>query len=486
MTSTLNPEPRTLNPGFRSHLTLALCTILHAFTHAYAMLLVPLYLMVQEDLKLSGVAKVSWLVTIYGVVYFLGSYLAGMAADRFDRKLLLGLGLLGNATAVLAMGLTHDYHTLVALAVLAGVAGTIFHPAANAMVTDHYPKHPGMAIGLLGIGSGLGFWAGPQFAGWRSRAATWQFAGVSDWQRPVIEAGVAGLVIGVVFLLIATEAKKHSPSPRRGEGEGEGRDANTTNNAVSPTPRDLSALADERLSPVDAPPLTPTHSPRGEREPKAPLGRDLTIRTLLVALVLGFRDLAGVATMSLLSIYLLKAHQQTPSQVGFVLGTAMLAATMINPLLVWATPGRRRLPSLAIVLLLGGVVIATLPHWPLSAVLPVMCVFMTFQLGSYAVSDAAMLERVPSSARGRVTGLFLLYAGTLGSTGPWLMGRWTDHLGDAALQPQSYGPLFLTLGIGMWLAALCPPLIAKMGKVGVSPPIEPISETMPGTMSAVG
>ena len=209
-------------PSLRNHITLVLCTILHAFTHAYATMLVPLYLLVQKDLQLSGVAKVSWLVTIYGVVYFLGSYFAGMAADRFDRKLLLGLGLLGNAGAILAMGFTHDYHVLVALAVLAGVAGTIFHPAANALVPAHYPKHPGMAIGLLGIGSGLGFWAGPQYAGWRSRAATWQFAAASDWQRPLIEAGIAGLVIGVLFLIIANEAERHSPSPQRGEGGGEG------------------------------------------------------------------------------------------------------------------------------------------------------------------------------------------------------------------------------------------------------------------------
>ncbi len=419
----------------RSQFTLALCTILHGFTHAYATLLVPLYLMVQQDLRLDGVAKVSWLVTIYGVVYFLGSYLAGMAADQFDRKILLGLGLIFNACAILAMGFTHDYHALVALAVLAGLAGTIFHPAANALVTAHYPQHPGMAIGLLGIGSGLGFWAGPQFAGWRSRAATWQFAGVSNWQRPLVEAGIGGLFIGLIFLFVAIES---------------------------------------------------AHKTSSKTQIKAPLGRRLTIRTMFVAWVLGFRDLAGVAAISLSSIYLLKAHHQSASQVGFIVGTMMLPATLINPLLVWFTPGKRRLPSLSIILLIGGAVIATLPHWPLTAVLPVMCVFMTMQLGSYSISDAAMLERVPSSARGRVTGLFLLYAGTLGSTGPWIMGRWTDSLGDAANDPHAYRGLYLAVAIGMWFAALSPPLIARLGSVGVSPPIEPITETMPGTMSVLG
>ena len=39
----------------RSHLTLALCTILHGFTHAYGSMLVPLYFRIASDLKLSGV-----------------------------------------------------------------------------------------------------------------------------------------------------------------------------------------------------------------------------------------------------------------------------------------------------------------------------------------------------------------------------------------------------------------------------------------------
>ena len=38
----------------RSHLTLGLCTILHAFTHAYGTLLVPLYLLVTQVLGLQN------------------------------------------------------------------------------------------------------------------------------------------------------------------------------------------------------------------------------------------------------------------------------------------------------------------------------------------------------------------------------------------------------------------------------------------------
>jgi MFS family permease len=135
--------------GIRSHLTLALCTLLHAFTHAFGVLLVPLYLIIVADLNLRGVWQASLVVTIYGFVYCVSSYAGGMLADRFDRRWLLGIGLAGNSLAIIGMGLTRQYEMLVAFGVLAGMFGTLFHPSANALVPAHYPKSPGMAIGIL-------------------------------------------------------------------------------------------------------------------------------------------------------------------------------------------------------------------------------------------------------------------------------------------------------------------------------------------------
>src|SRR6202012_3449022 len=105
-------------PSSRSHLTLFLCTILHAFTHAYGTMLVPLYLMMRDDLHLQYVSAVSTIVTLYGIVYSIGSYGGGLLADRFNRKTILGIGLLGNAIAIIAMGVTHQYAMLIALGVL--------------------------------------------------------------------------------------------------------------------------------------------------------------------------------------------------------------------------------------------------------------------------------------------------------------------------------------------------------------------------------
>jgi MFS family permease len=162
-------------------LTLGLGVVLHAFTHAYGTLLVPLYLLIQKDLKLAGTSGASLIVTVYGLVYCLGSFPAGVFADGRDRKGLLGIGLIGNAAAIMLMGFTRQYEVILALAVVAGIFGTLFHPAANALMPEHYPKSPGMAIGLLGIGSGVGFFVGPQYAGWRTGsglASRWGWVGL--------------------------------------------------------------------------------------------------------------------------------------------------------------------------------------------------------------------------------------------------------------------------------------------------------------------
>jgi MFS family permease len=169
-------------------------------------MLVPLYLLMVADLGLAGVRAAALVVAVYGIAYCLGSYPAGVLADRANRRNLLGYGLALNALVAIGIGLTRRYDLLIFLGALGGLAGALFHPAAGTLVPAHYPKSPGMAIGLLGIGSGIGFWSGPQYAGWRAQSAHWHLGAIAAWQRPCIEMGAAGVVVAIFFLLLAREA----------------------------------------------------------------------------------------------------------------------------------------------------------------------------------------------------------------------------------------------------------------------------------------
>jgi MFS family permease len=398
--------------------------VLHAFTHAYGVILVPLYLLMKSDLHLDGVKAAALVVTVYGVVYNAGSYFAGMLADRFDRRVLLGIGLIGNALAIAGMGLTHNYGVILALGVAAGMTGALFHPAANALVCAHYPANPGMAIGLLGVGSGLGFFAGPQYAGWRAGA-------VGNWQRPCIEMGAAGVVFGLIFLAVAREAGR------------------------------------ERV------------------RQRPPLGGRMWRRLLALSVVLGWRDFSAVAVVSLASIYLQKACGKTVGQAGFIVGAMMLLGIAANPLATYLTGGRRRLRSLSAVCLAAAAILVTTPYWPVWLPLVPLCGYETLQLASYAISDAATLERVAPAVRGRVVGVYLSFAGSLGALSPVCMGYWTDRLGARAMQPAGYFGPFAALAIMMAVASLSPLIIRRLGEPTGDQPISPAEEISPRTMDGV-
>jgi MFS family permease len=439
-------NPTTAVESRHARITLVLCTVLHAFTHAYSALLLPLYLLVTADFKLPGVKYAAIVVTVYMVVYWSLSFASGMLADRFNRRTMLAIGLLGNALAILGMGLTRDYGFLIGFAVLGGVAGSLFHPAANAMVPAHFPRSPGMAIGLLGAGSGLGFFLGPQYAGWRAESATWHFASVADWQRPLVELGLIGLFFGVVFLLFAKEAPDWQQRRRR----------KRTNGREDRLPA-VETASVASLASMPEPPAMPI-------DRSHVLTRAQRLRILGIAFTLGFRDFAGVAGLSLASIFLQKAYGYGTKQAGLVVGCMMLLSVVVNPITVYISPGRRRLPTLVINLLCSALLIPLAAMVSgVGAAVASMCLFQTFQLGSYSVSDAAMLERVQPAVRGRVVGLFLTIAGTMGASGPWIMGACVDALGARQTDPRAYIPLFAGLGCCMIWAMLSIPLIKRLG-----------------------
>jgi MFS family permease len=263
---------------------------------------------------------------------------------------------------------------------------------------------------------------------------------VANWQRPCIELGLVGVLFAVAYLAFAKEARRREDRPQK-------------------------ATLPPRMSTEE---LVFQYEPAPPRHYLSPL---LRWRIAGIAAVLGCRDFAGVASMTLASIYLQKAHGYSAKQAGFTIGAMMLISIVINPLAVYLTPGRRRLPSLSAVLVAGGVVLALVPFFPPVMILPLMCLFQTFQLSSYAMSDAAMLERVSPDVRGRVVGLFLVLAGSFSAASPFVIGFWTDLLRGRAAEPLAYAPVFGTLAAMMVVSAFATPLIAKLAHRDPHPPL---------------
>ena len=367
--------------------TLWLSGVLHGFTHMYQMALVPLYLLIQNDLKLGGVEEATLLVTVMGIAYFVPSYPMGVLADRVSRKTLLAVGLAINGLGFVGLGLVHGYGLALACVALAGFGGSFYHPAATALVARLYPANTGRALGLVAIGASAGFFVSPIYTGWRADVT-------GNWRAPVIELGLFGIVAAGIFYWLAEEDKS---GPFLG----------------------MTKPAKEKLFPT----------------------RALWVFFLVAAFAFSLRDFGGSGMGSLGSLFLQNAHGFSPKTTGFILSGIFLASAVSNPLFGHLSD-RGRIRWTISLLALAIVMIAIFPHVPKAWMFLVLMAYGFFFLASYPVVEAALMESVPDSVRGRVFGLFITFGGLVGNLAHWVMGAMVKKLGVNMGVVSAYYPLY--------------------------------------------
>jgi FSR family fosmidomycin resistance protein-like MFS transporter len=395
--------------------TLLLVGTLHAFTHLYQVALLPLYLRIQQDLNLSSVEQATLLVTVLGLAYFLPSYLLGAMADRFSRKKLLTIGLAINSIGFILLSLAPNYGLALASAALAGFGGSFYHPAATALVARLFPEAKGRALGLVGIGASLGFFAGPLYTGWRVVNSV-------SWRTPVLELGIFGLIAAGLFGWLAHEERKPA--------------------AVEQDKFDLP-------SGTFATQLFPTVA--------------LWFLFLGTGLFFSMRDFAGNAMATSASLFLQNVHVFSPKATGFALSGIYLASAISNPLF-GSLSDRGRMRWVAFVLLLAAGLISIFPRVPVGWILPVLLTYGFFFMASYPIVEAALMESVPDAIRGRVFGLFITVGGLIGNLSHWVVGNWIHKLGPAESRIESYLPLYALFSIFMALSIAGLPLLNAIRK----------------------
>ncbi|MEQ2010318.1 MAG: MFS transporter [Limisphaerales bacterium] len=393
--------------------TLWLLGVLHAFTHVYHVALLPLYLPMQRDLKLSSLEQATLPMTVMMLTYYGLSYPLGILADRVSRKKLLGWGLFINALGFVGLALAPSYPLALASVVIAAIGGSCFHPAATALIARLYPEATGRALGLVGIGAGVGFFVGPIYAGWRATQS-------GDWRTPVMEFGVLGILAAGAFAWLAEE---------KGAG-----------GLQRPTAASSTLDADCKSPARGAPPL--------------PIFQTSTLWLLFLTAAVAFalRDFAGHSMGSLGSLFLQKAHGFTVQEAGVALSVIFLMGVISNPLFGHLSD-RGRTRWTAGVMIAAAVVIAAFPHLPRGWLAAALAVYGFFFMGCYPMVEAALMESVPDAVRGRVFGLFITVGGILGNIAHWFAGRWVEHLGAGAAEPARYHDFYLLLA-ALLLASL--------------------------------
>jgi len=399
----------------RKTLTLWLVGALHAFTHVYQVVLIPLYLLIQRDFKFDSVAQATSLVTILMIAYILPSYALGVLADRVNRRKLLGSGLLINGLGFVGLAFAPNYAWAVAALIVAGIGGSFYHPAATAMVARMFPTHTGKALGLTGIGASVGFFAGPLFAGWRAGTLE-PSLGAAAWRQPVLELGLLGVVAAGVFTWL-------------------------TRGTSPPTKSEAVQTPHSKLFPTTA----------------------LWLWFIAMSFAFSLRDFTGMSMGSLGSLFLQKAHGYDTKLAGLALSCLFLASAVSNPLFgSLSDRGRKRWT--AFVLTVAAVLVAVFPHLPIALTIPTFLVYGFFFLASYPMVEAALMQSVPDAVRGRVFGLFITVGGLVGNLSHWIMGNEVKHMGDSAHEPATYFTLYGALAGLLVLSLLGLPCLHAIRK----------------------
>jgi MFS family permease len=150
-----------------------------------------------------------WVATLmsgYAAAVFLFSSFWGSLSDKYGRRPILMIGLLGNTGTFILFG----FSTTLWMAFVARVLSGIFNaniPVARAYISDvSKPHEVAKRQGLLGVAFGVGFTIGPALGGWLSRPADWNwtsfFQGTIFDSNPYLLPCIASsLLSGIAFIL---------------------------------------------------------------------------------------------------------------------------------------------------------------------------------------------------------------------------------------------------------------------------------------------
>jgi MFS family permease len=162
----------------------------HLLSHFFQLILAPLFPLLKDEFGV-GYAALGLMVSVMYTVSGVAQTLAGFVVDRYGARRVLLFGMAAFSLALLLTGLATSYWMLVAIALLAGIGNSVFHPADFAILNAKVnPKRLGYAFSTHGIGGNFGWLAAPAFSIGISTAYGWRAA--------TIAAGVLGLLITAI------------------------------------------------------------------------------------------------------------------------------------------------------------------------------------------------------------------------------------------------------------------------------------------------
>jgi MFS family permease len=184
---------------------------------------------------------------------------------------------------------------------------------------------------------------------------------------------------------------------------------------------------------------------------------------IAAALLFLLRDFTASSMGTVGSLFLQKARGFDVKQTGFTISFIFIASAVSNPLFGHFSD-RSRLKWAALMIGLAAIFVAIFPHVSRPWIIPTLLIYGFFIMASYPIVEAALMESVPDSVRGRVFGLFITIGGLLGNLSHYIDGRWVESFGARAYEVAAYYSLYNWLAIFLLLSLLGLPCLRAIKK----------------------
>jgi DHA1 family multidrug resistance protein-like MFS transporter len=134
--------------------------------YSLAMPLLPFYI---ERFGVGG-TELGWLMATYSLMQLICAPIWGIASDRYGRKPILAIGVLGYTITLFMFGIAQSFVMMFIARSLSGILSSATMPTAMAYIGDNTPqKEKGKGMGQLGAMSGIGIVLGPLMGGLLSK-----------------------------------------------------------------------------------------------------------------------------------------------------------------------------------------------------------------------------------------------------------------------------------------------------------------------------
>lgn len=145
------------------------------FNYAHRMAIPPLLPMIQAELGINS-SEAGLLMTSLLLPYALIQVPAGYLGDRFGRKRLLVLSIIGYSLSSALIVFAREYWELLAVRALYGIFSGLYYAPATALISEVYRERKGSALGVFMVGPPIGTGIAPLIVVPIALSLEWRYA----------------------------------------------------------------------------------------------------------------------------------------------------------------------------------------------------------------------------------------------------------------------------------------------------------------------